>query len=215
MRNRASVARATMGILGGVVLLSVAGVAVADEVADDDVEVTVEIAPTEPVGALTMSVAQNTAALVEDTDAGEAGIRVFEGQLPTVTVSDDRSQVPEGVFWYVTGQSSSFTAPGVLESIGADKLGWMPRLLTEDDGEVTPGDEVVTSLDEPTQGSGESANNVGLIAEELLALSADSLSARPQGEWQAAADLVLKTPVDVAPGSYSATLTLTLWEDAF
>lgn len=215
MSNRANAARAAMGILGGAVLLGVAGVAVADEVADDDVELRVEIAPAEPVGALTLSVAQNTTSLVEDPDASEDGIRRFDGALPTVTVTDDRSQVPEGVYWYVTGQSSSFTADGVAEPIGADKLGWVPRLVTAGDGEVSAGDEVVTSLDEPTQGSGESANNVGLVAEELLALSADSVSARPQGQWQATADLFLKTPMDVAPGSYSATLTLTLWEDGF
>ncbi len=114
------------------------------------------------------------------------------------------------MFWYVTGQSSAFTAAGVPD-IGPDQLGWRPRLLTEENGEVAPGDEVVTSLAEPTAGD----NNVGLVGEELLALALDSSEARPVGEWEATADLFLKTERDVAPGSYSATLTLTLWEDAY
>ena len=61
----------------------------------------------------------------------------------------------------------------------------------------------------------EAPNNVGLVAEELLALTLDSGDAHPVGEWQANAGLFLKTPVDVAPGSYSATITLTLWEDEY
>ena len=66
-------------------------------------------------------------------------------------------------------------------------------------------------LDEPTA----PGNNVGLAGAELLALSLDSGEARPTGTWSANAALKLKTGADVAPGSYSATITLTLWEDAY
>src|SRR5699024_1444907 len=162
-----------------------------------------------PVGALTMSVAGDSTSLTE-VESDDPELRQFDGVLPTVTVSDDREEVPEGVFWYVTGQSSAFTADGV-QDIGPDQLGWRPQLLTEGDGEIAVGDEVVTSLDEPTSGD----NNVGLVGEELLALAFDSSEARTVGEWEANAELFLKTERDIAPGSYSATVTLTLWEDAY
>src|SRR5699024_9320665 len=35
------------------------------------------------------------------------------------------------------------------------------------------------------------------------------------GEWTATADLTLKTPLDVEPGSYSSTLTLSLFEEEY
>ena len=205
MNTRGMLARTAAGAFGGMLLIGVAGAAIAGELEDDDVEVSVEIAALPPVGALTMSVAQSSTALTE-VDSGDPEVRRFDGTLPTVTVTDDREEVPAGVFWYVQGQSSSFTAAG-LPDISAGHLGWTPDLLTEADG-VVPGDTVDTVLDA-------APNNVGLVAEELLALTLDSGEARPAGEWQANADLFLKTPVDVTPGSYSATLTLTLWEDEY
>lgn len=206
MNKRGLLARTAVGAIGGMLLLGIAGAAIADEVGDGQVDVNVDIEALPPVGALTMSVAQNSTALTE-VDSADPAIRQFDGTLPTVTVTDDREEVPAGVFWYVTGQSSSFTAAGAPE-IGADHFGWAPALLTEGDGEVAAGDVVDTVLDTPP-------NNVGLVGEELLALTLDSNDARPVGEWQANADLFLKTPVDVTPGSYSATLTLTLWEDTY
>lgn len=204
MERKRLLARAGLGVTGALLLVSSAAVAVADDIAGGDVDVDVEIAPYEPVGALTMSVAADSTALTE-VESGDPDVRQFNGTLPTVTVSDDRPEVPEGVFWYVTGQSSAFTALGLPE-IGPDHVGWTPRLIT-DDGMVSAGDEVLTALDE-----GEDA--VGLVAEELLALAWDSAEAQDAtGEWQADAALFLKTPSDVAPGSYSAILTLTLWED--
>ena len=106
--------------------------------------------------------------------------------------------MPAGVFWYVTGQSSALTATGVPE-LGPEHLGWAPHLLTENDGEVAEGPDVGTIFDE-------APNNVGLEGEEFLALALDSEGARAVGTWEANADLVLKTPKDVAPGSYSGTL---------
>jgi len=209
MNRTRFLARAGFGLAGAVLLTGAAGLAVADEIGSDEVAVSVDIAPLPSAGALTMSVAADSTSLTE-VESDDPELRQFDGVLPTVTVSDDREEVPEGVFWYVTGQSSAFTAEGGAE-VGPDHLGWRPHLLTEDNGEVAVGDEVVTSLDEPTSG----ANNVGLVSEELLALAFDSTEARTVGEWEAGADLFLKTERDVAPGSYSATLTLTLWEDAY
>jgi len=205
MNKKGLLARAGIGATGAMLLMGGAGVAVADEITGEDVEVNVEIQELEPVGALTMSVAAGSTSLTE-VDSGDPEVRQFDGTLPTVTVADDREEVPEGAFWYVTGQSSAFSAEGVPD-LGAEHLGWAPNLKT-DDGNVAEGDEVLTVLDE-----GPSA--VGLVGEELLALALDSSEARPTGEWEADADLFLKTPSDVAPGSYSATITLTLWEDAY
>lgn len=87
-------------------------------------------------------------------------------------------------------------------------------LVTEGNGEVAPGDEVLTSIDESTNPS--VPNNVGLEGEELLQLALDSAEATAaNGAWTANADLTLKTPIDVAPGSYSSTLTLSLFEEAY
>ena len=205
MKNSAMLARVAAGALGGMLLLGAAGAAVADEIGEGDVEVNVDIEALPPVGALTMSVAADATALSEVASA-DPELREFTGVLPTVTVADDREEVPDGAFWYVTGQSSAFTAAGAPE-LGPEHLGWTPRLLTENDGEVAEGPEVGTVFDEVP-------NNVGLEGEEFLSLALDSGDARVIGEWKANADLVLKTPKDVEPGSYSATITLTLWEDA-
>ncbi|WP_194409560.1 hypothetical protein [Microbacterium cremeum] len=205
MKTNGTLVRTAAGVLGGMLLLGAAGAAVADELGDDDVQVSVDIEALPPVGALTMSVAANATGLTE-VDSTDPELREFTGLLPTVTVSDDREEVPSDLSWYITGQSSSFSAPGVPE-IGPEHLGWVPRLLTVDDGQVAEGPEVGTVFDE-------GPNNVGLAGEELLSLALDSGQARAVGTWNANADLYLKTPRDVAPGSYSATLTLTLWEDA-
>ena len=153
MNKRGLFARTAAGALGGMLLIGVAGVAIADELEDDTVDVSVNIAEVEPVGALTMSVEQSSTSLTEVTAEGDTEFREFTGTLPTVTVTDDREEVPEGVNWYVTGQSSDFTAAGGL-SIGAENFGWTPDLLTEGDGEVAPGDGTVPVLDEPTQPGG-------------------------------------------------------------
>jgi hypothetical protein len=214
MNKRLLLARAGVGAAGALLLTSVAGAAIADVVETDEVDVNVEIAELEPVGELTMSVAADSTTLTE-VETEEEDVRQFNGVLPTVTVTDDREEVPEGVFWYVNGQSSDFTADDGDSTIGADQLGWEPAIVSENDGEVAPGDEVLTSLDEPTTEDGVPPNNVGLEGQELLYLAWDSQEASVQGEWSANADLFLKTERDVEPGSYSATLTLTLWEDAY
>ncbi len=205
MKKSAIAARVAAGALGGMLLLGAAGAAIADEIGDEDVQVNVDIAALPPVGALTMSIAAGSTTLAE-VPSDDPELREFTGVLPTVTVADDREDVPSDVFWYVTGQSSAFTAAGAPE-LGPEHLGWTPRRLTENDGEVAEGPEVGTVFDE-------APNNVGLEGEEFLALALDSGEARAVGEWAANADLFLKTPVDVQPGSYSATITLTLWEDA-
>lgn len=207
MNKKGLIARTVVGAFGGVLLLGAAGAALAAEVDNSDVDVNVDIEALPPVGALTMTVASESTTLAE-VASGDPEIRQFNGQLPTVTVTDDREEVPAGVFWYVNGQSSAFTATGATP-LGAGYLGWAPKLLTaEGNGEVGEGPQVDTILD-----SG--VNALGLVAEELLAISLDSGEAATVGTWQVGADLFLKTPVDVTPGSYTGTITLSLWEDAY
>jgi hypothetical protein len=207
MNKKGFIARAAVGAIGGVLLIGGAGAAIADELGDQDVDVNVNIEALPPVGALTLGVANASTTLTE-VPSGDEEIRRFDGELPTVTVKDDREEVPAGVYWYVTGQASALTTTGGA-SIDAGHLGWTPKLITADgNGEVAEGDQVDTVLD-----SGPDA--VGLVDEELLALSLDSGEAAAAGTWEAGADLFLKTPKTVAPGSYSGTITLTLWEDTY
>ncbi|TDN91732.1 hypothetical protein [Microbacterium sp. BK668] len=206
MNKRGIIARTTAGALGGLLLIGGAGAAIADELDNDSVEVSVNIEALPPVGALTLSVASNSTTLTES--GSTADIRQFTGELPTVTVTDDREDVPADTFWYVTGQSSEFSADGVA-SLGPEHLGWTPILTSDDsDGQVAEGAPVDTILDQ-------GPDAVGLVGEELLAIAPNLAGGElPNGEWSAKANLFLKTPAEVAPGAYKATITLTLWEDA-
>ena len=212
MMNKPLTARLSVAVAGGALLAGVAGAAIAAPIDDDDVTVTVEVTSQEPVGELMLAVASDSTSLTEGASEAD-GTRVFNGVLPTVSVSDDREDVPAENYWYVTGQATELTTPDG-GTIGADKLGWVPALLSGDEALVAAGDEVVTSLDDPTIGSGQTANNVGLVGNELLAIAPNMEGELTTGAWTANAALQLKTPADQAPGAYSGTITLTLWEDA-
>ncbi len=211
MINKGMAARCTAGILGGLLLVGVGATAfAADPDGTGDVDVNVEIAPVEG-GALSLTVADTETTLIED--GSTATERVFTGALPAVTVTDTREDVPAGVFWYVTGQASDFVGDAAQPDIAAEQLGWAPADIVEGNGEVAAGDEVVPASADATQ----PGNNTGLASgEDLLFLSLDSAEAQAvQGSWTANAGLTLETPVDVAPGSYTSTLTLSLFEDEF
>ncbi|MEU4561200.1 hypothetical protein AB0F72_22685 [Actinoplanes sp. NPDC023936] len=174
---------------------------------DAEVEVTVDITEIREPGVLALTVAGTAVALTEN--GSDLTVRRFTGTLPTVTVTDTRTpaEIPDGSAWAVLGSSSDFTAPG-RAPISAGHLGWKPRLIDGGDtGLVAEGEEVVPSVDEPTQ----PGNNVGLVDQELLVSTYDS-SAVTGGAYQVNAGLDLHTPADVAAGSYTATLTLSLFE---
>ena len=209
MISKGAALRAATGVLGGLMLVGVGSAAFAaypDPTSGSDVDVNVDIAAVEN-GALSLTVDANATSLAE-TDS-TASYRQFTGTLPNVTVTDTREDVPAGVFWYVTGQAGDFVGAAGQPSITPDHLGWAPNVVTANDGEVSAGDTVGTSIDG-------GANGVGLVGQELLALALDSSEAQAtSGQWTANANLVLKTPVTVAPGSYTSTLTLSLFEDTF
>ena len=85
-------------------------------------------------------------------------------------------------------------------------MGWQPQLIDGgESGLVAEGDQVGTVMD-----SG--LNAVGLVDQELLALALDSGAIASEGQWTATADLFLRTSATVAPGDYTAKLTLSLFE---
>lgn len=183
--------------------------AVADPGDSSDVDVTVEVAPIKTPGVLALTVAGAAAALKED--GSTLTVRQFTGTLPTVTVTDTRTadEIPAGSSWAVLGSASDFTGTTGQAPITADHFGWKPRLVDggNSEGKVSEGEEVVTSMDDPTQ----PGNNVGLTDQELLVSTYDSASVTGDA-YSVDADLFLRTPADVATGSYKSTLTLSLFE---
>lgn len=192
--------RARIGVAAlGVGILSVVGSGVA--FADESIDVSVEIEPNAAPGSLSLTVASNATALEEGDPT--ATDRLFTGTLPTVTVTDTRPAgtiTDPAVEWYVMGTISDFAGDADQpDIISADAFGWEPVNLSDD--ETVAGGMPV----EP--GSG------GFEAEELLYEQYSPEEPSGPGAWSANAKLTLQTPVNVAPGSYGATLTLTLLED--
>ena len=192
---------------GSSLLLGVGAAAIADtEHGQDDIDINVEIAQVEEPGVLAMTVAANSMELTE-ADSDEL-VRQFSGTLPTVTVTDTRaaSDISEGAAWYVLGTASDFSTADGSGTIEARHLGWKPQLLDGgDSGLVTEGEEVGTAMDA-------SPDNVGLVDQELLAMAFDSQAVNEEGSWTANAELFLRTPATVEPGSYGSKLTLSLFE---
>jgi len=173
-----------------------------------DIEVTVDIPEIAEPGVLALSIDGDSVALSED--GSTLLVRQFVGTLPTVTVTDTRTpeEVPDGAAWAVLGSATDFAGSAGQAPIGAGNLGWRPHLVDGGGtGLVTEGEEVVTVLDEPTQ----PGNNVGLVDQELLVSTFDS-EAVTGDAYSANAELFLRTPADVAPGTYTSTLTLSLFE---
>lgn len=204
--GRLLAAGAAGALLAGVVV--VPSPASAEPGDNADVEVTVDIGEIREPGVLALSVAGDSVALSEG--GSTLLVRQFVGTLPTVTVTDTRTpdEVPDGAAWAVLGSATDFVGSAGQEPIGAGHLGWRPRLIDGGDtGLVSEGEEVVTVLDGPTQ----PGNNVGLVDQELLVSTADSVTVAGD-EYSVNADLFLRTPAEVAAGEYASTLTLSLFE---
>lgn len=211
--NKAIATRAVAAAVGTLLLSGVASAAFADDSdQSDDVDVNVTIDALTGPGTLAMTVADNATTLTEG-QSDDPTERQFTGALPSVTVSDTRTTIPEGAAWAVLGQASEFmsTDGGGQPAISAGYLGWTPRVVDPGETyEVLPGDQVDTILDD-------GPNNVGLEGvdgPELLAMTLnDSATAQAvASSWTADADLFLKVPLDTAPGAYKSVLTLSLFE---
>lgn len=197
----------TAALLGAAVLS--APLAAADDIpvgGDGGVDLTLTV---EDTGELYMTVDTTVpVVLAEDTAAPDAVNRTFTGTLPTVTVTDTRSSVPEDVAWSVTGQSTDFVhEEDDTVSISNEYLGWVPALVDtpEDNGQVGVGAEV-----EPvTEGGAGFTSGIDLLVGAYNSEEAQGESE----EWQADAELRLVAPAeDIVAGNYSATLTLSLFE---
>lgn len=195
------------GALGAVLLGVVATATVATAEPGDDLGVPVTVT-IEDQGELSLSVASTDPVALSEIE-GVTDAREFRGTLPTVTVSDTRSDVPEGVGWAVVGSASDFTDAGdPTKTFGGEHLGWTPRLLSAANEGVGEGDAISSVVDDGT-----GAATVGLEGEELLFSAWDSSEVQAvSGTWQATADLVLRTPADIPSGQYGSTLTLSLFE---
>lgn len=205
-RRHLLAACAAGAVLAGMTVLP--SPAMAEPGDDASVRVTVDINEITEPGVLALSIAGDAVALSED--GSTLLVRQFVGTLPAVTVTDTRTsdEVPDGASWAVLGSATDFEGGSGQAPIAADHFGWKPRLL--DGGEtglVTEGEEVVTVLDEQTL----PGNNVGLVDQELLVSAFDS-EAVASDSYSVDADLYLRTPVEVAAGEYSSTLTLSLFE---
>ncbi|WP_238009938.1 HtaA domain-containing protein [Dactylosporangium sp. AC04546] len=134
-----------------------------------------------PGGPLSLSSAGGTVALTGATIGGAA-----TGALNATTVSDLRGT---NAGWNLVGQVEDFT--GDAGTIGAGQLGWSPTATAAPgSGTVTPGGAAT-----------------GLGTGHTLCKSAPGASA---GVFTCGAGLTLNIPATTKPGSYTATLTLTL-----
>lgn len=147
-------------------------------------------------GSLTMSVADFGEGVALGGGANIGDRLRFGGALPTVSVTDSRSNAQAGDGgWTVSGQAEDFSTGSQI--LRAGHLGWTPGLLTTKPG-VTPGSPVGTVL-----GGGE-----GLGAPATLATAT---SDGRLGTTDLTADLALEVPVDTRAGEYAGALTVSLF----
>ncbi|GAA4691892.1 Ig-like domain-containing protein [Phytohabitans rumicis] len=133
-------------------------------------------------GAFSLTVAGNTTSLTGGVVGGAA-----TGNLQTATVTDQRGS---NAGWTLTGQLEDFNTVPATTTIPNSALTWTPSAAkTSGSGTVTAG----------------AAGNLG--APRTLASAASGGSA---GVFTAGAGLSLAIPDTANPGSYAATLTLTL-----
>jgi hypothetical protein len=109
------------------------------------------------------------------------------GALKPVKITDTRSGAPS---WSVSGQVSDFTG-----GLSGKYLGWTPNVTTPGAG-ATAGDAVATGID-----SGNGLKDAAVLA--------SATTGHGLGTAVVGADLDLRIPAGTAPGTYTATLTLT------
>jgi hypothetical protein len=145
------------------------------------------VRPEEP--GLTLSTGTGAVMLENAVELG--GHLRLTGTLPTVSVSDGRQGANTG--WTVSARASDLTGPG--GSLPASNLGWIPTVLTPADG-VTAGPAVAGSW----------SGGPGLGDSAVL-----GRASHPGGTVQFGADFILEAPATTTPGSYTGTLTVTLF----
>ncbi|WP_263119666.1 alkaline phosphatase [Cellulomonas sp. RIT-PI-Y] len=147
-------------------------------------------------GSLTLSVADFGEGVALGGGANLGDRLRFTGTLPTVSVTDSRSNAQAGTGgWTVSGQAADLSTGSQI--LRARHLGWTPGLLTTKPG-VTPGSAVQAAL-----GGGEGLGSPATLA---TATSDGRL-----GTTDLTADLSLEVPVDTRAGEYAGHLTVSLF----
>jgi predicted carbohydrate-binding protein with CBM5 and CBM33 domain len=166
-----------------------------DQGDEGSVDVTATVPrPEQTDGALALSVAGGDLALGAGANAGDR-LR-FAGALPTVTVTDSRSDAQAGEGgWTVSGRARDLVAGAT--TLTADHLGWTPALLS-DKHCVSAGSPVGTRL----------GGGAGLASAATLATATAHGRA---GATELTADVVLEVPVDAPAGDYAGAITLSLF----
>ncbi|MFJ6651838.1 hypothetical protein ACIQLJ_03465 [Microbacterium sp. NPDC091313] len=202
--NKTTLTRVGAVALGAVLLASAGtAVAAADEIDATDVDINVQVDDRFPSGVLALTVDADATTLTE-IDTGDPLVREFTGELPTVTVTDTRSVVPD-VPWAVLGTASDFTS--ATGTITADHLGWSPTLSGDYGPAIEPGGDIETVVDDSD------SEGLSYADGELLYANFDPQGSYSQGSWSATAGLQLKVKTtEVTSGAYTSVLTLSLFE---
>jgi beta-glucosidase len=123
----------------------------------------------------------------------------FDGDLPTIAVTDTRSQTQAADGgWSVTGRAADFVSGN--DSFGAEHLGWIPWTTASGRPGVTAGPEV----------KGVMRGGPGLADPATLV---SATAAGRYGSATAGAHLLLEVPLNTTPGDYRSVVTLTLFPE--
>lgn len=109
------------------------------------------------------------------------------GSIDPITVVDTRAGGPE---WSISGQVGDFGG-----GLPGSYLGWSPQILQAGAGAL-PGNQVPSGF----------GGGIGLSSPSLLAAGQ---AGHPSGTARLGAALDLRLPIETAPGTYSAVLTIT------
>ena len=159
---------------------------------DGSIPVTGEIPGTDAgPGALVLSVADGGVTLGAAQDQGDRWS--LAGTLPEVSVTDTRT---DATGWSATGQGAELRSGE--HAVGADRLGWVPRLASEPRPGVSAG---------PLRAGSMSGGN-GLAVPATLGTA--SVQGR-LGTTELTADVELEVPRDTPGGTYAGTLTVSVF----
>ncbi|MET0302937.1 MAG: alkaline phosphatase [Microbacteriaceae bacterium] len=159
---------------------------------DGSIPLTAQLGAGPGEGALSLAVTGLDGSVAFDATDSAA----LAATLPEIAVTDTRTEVDaRGKGWTVSGQASEFFAGN--RTIGAEYLGWTPRVL-ESAGGAAAGSTVETAID----------GGDGLAQPAVLAASDRTTRI---GQTTVDAELALTPPADAAAGNYGSTITVTLF----
>ncbi|MEN0128549.1 MAG: HtaA domain-containing protein [Brevundimonas sp.] len=135
---------------------------------------------------------QGSGAVSLGTAAAGAQGFTATGELPTIVVKDTRDNAPA---FSLAGQAGNFRSADGAHTFGGQALGWTPKVTNNGAGALA--------------GSAVSAGSTATSGLRSTSTLVSAATGHAKGEVTVGAKLDLVAPADVAPGSYTATLTLT------